>query len=392
MQVVSDAERRARLAVRHALAQPVADPLAAASAVVCLHATEPSSVYLSSRARCGASRADIDRALYSERTIVRQLAMRRTVFAFPRDVLPAVRGSAAARIAAQQAKQLAGIVVTNGIAEDGDAWVKQTSEATLALLHEGPATTAQLRKCVAALQERITPPERRGAAPTPVASRMITVLAAGGSVVRGMNNGGWKTSRPIWTVAEDWLGSPTVALTEAEGYAELVSRWLWAFGPGTEDDITWWLGAKKTAVRSALSDLGALAVQLEDGSPAWLHPDEVNEVPAVASWAALLPALDPTTMGWRGRDFYIDEHKVPLIYDRAGNGRPTAWWNGRIVGGWMQEDDGTVVVLPISPLPKNAIAALQKEAKDLTEWLNGDVIRSSMQSPLIDRALCKVIR
>lgn len=121
MQVVSDAERRARLAVRHALAQPVADPLAAASAVVCLHATEPSSVYLSSRARCGASRADIDRALYSERTIVRQLAMRRTVFAFPRDVLPAVRGSAAARIAAQQAKQLAGIVVTNGIAEDGDA-------------------------------------------------------------------------------------------------------------------------------------------------------------------------------------------------------------------------------------------------------------------------------
>ena len=183
-----------------------------------------------------------------------------------------------------------------------------------------------------------------------------------------------------------------MALPEPEGYADLISRWLWAFGPGTEDDMTWWLGATRTAVRRALSDLAAVPVLLEDGSPAWLHPDEVDEVPAVADWAALLPALDPTTMGWRGRDFYIDRGTVPFIYDRAGNGRPTAWWNGRIVGGWTQEDDGTVVVLPVSPLPKNAIAALQREARDLTEWLSGDVIRSSMQSPLIDGTVCPVIR
>ena len=318
--------------------------------------------------------------------------MRRTVFACPRDVLPAVLGSAAARVAAQQARQLARIIVADGIAEDGDAWVRRTCDATLALLREAPATTAQLRASLPALQERITPPERRGAARTPVASRILTVLGASGRVVRGLNDGGWKTSRPNWTVAEDWLGSPSVALPEPEGYAELVGRWLWAFGPGTEDDLTWWLGATKAAVRTALSAVGAVPVRLEDGSPAWLHPDDVDEVAAVADWAALLPALDPTAMGWRGRAFSIDEHHVPLIYDRAGNGRPTAWWNGRIVGGWTQEDDGTVVVLPVLPLPKTAIAAFRKEANDLTEWLNGDVIRSSMQSPLIDRTLYEVIR
>src|SRR4051812_5549427 len=94
VRTVTDAERRARLGVRHALAEPVPDVLSAARAVVCLHATEPSSVHLSARARCGASPAGVDAALYTERSLVKQLAMRRTVFAFPVDLLPAVRGSA----------------------------------------------------------------------------------------------------------------------------------------------------------------------------------------------------------------------------------------------------------------------------------------------------------
>ena len=78
---VDDDERRARLGVRHALAAPVADPLAAARAVTCLHATEPASVHLAAWARAGASVADVDHALYVDRSIVKQLAMRRTVFA-----------------------------------------------------------------------------------------------------------------------------------------------------------------------------------------------------------------------------------------------------------------------------------------------------------------------
>lgn len=46
IRTVTDAERRARLGIRHALSKRVSDPLAAAAAVVCLHATEPTSVYL----------------------------------------------------------------------------------------------------------------------------------------------------------------------------------------------------------------------------------------------------------------------------------------------------------------------------------------------------------
>ncbi len=133
MRVVSDDERRARLSVRHALAAEARAGSVdrAVGAATCLHATEPANVYLSAFARSGASRAEIDRALYEDRSLVRQLAMRRTVFAFPRDLLPAVWGSASARVAAQLTARLAKEVEANGLARDGGGWVRETCAAVL---------------------------------------------------------------------------------------------------------------------------------------------------------------------------------------------------------------------------------------------------------------------
>ena len=382
VRVVSDAERRARLGVRHGLAVPVASVEDAASAVVCLHATEPASVYLAAFARAGAARADVDRALYEGRTVVRQLAMRRTVFAFPRELVPAALGSASARVAAQLGARLAKEVEAGGIARDGAAWVRETGAAVLARVREQPATTAQLRAAVPALEARLTlSPGKAYGGEFPVAPRLLAALAAGGEILRGSNDAGWKVSRPVWTATEQWLGEPFAALGEPAGYAVLVGRWLERFGPGTEDDIAWWLGATKGAVRRALADVAAVPVALEDGRPAWLHPQDTGEVAAPGPWAALLPALDPTTMGWKERGFYLGEH-VSAIVDRNGNAGPTAWWDGRIVGGWTQREDGTVVLVPCEPLPRDAERALRDAAARLTAWLDGDVVRTIYQSPI----------
>jgi hypothetical protein len=73
-----------------------------------LHATEPATVYLSCWARVEALQiADVDRALFSDRSLVKQLAMRRTVFVFPRDLLPAAWGSASARVAGIERDRMA---------------------------------------------------------------------------------------------------------------------------------------------------------------------------------------------------------------------------------------------------------------------------------------------
>ena len=382
MRVVSDAERRTRLGVRHALADAVPDPEAAARAVVCLHATEPANVHLSAWARCAATRQEVDRALYVERTIVRQLAMRRTVFAFPADLLPAVRGSAAARVAAQQVPRLAKEVVAAGHTDDGVAWVHEACAAVLAAVREAPATTMQLRARIPLLEVRIGSEGDPWGGPVPVAPRVLTVLAASGAVVRGPNAAGWKTSRPEWTAVEDWLDPAPEPLGEAEGYADLVARWLLRFGPGTEDDVVWWLGATKGAVRRALADVGAVRVELEDGTAAYLHPDDTDEVAQPAPWGALLPSLDPTTMGWKGRGFYLAGHREQ-VFDRNGNGGQTAWWEGRIVGCWTQRPDGSVVVLPLEDLPSRAVEALDQHAARLSAWLDGDVVRSIYAAPVV---------
>jgi hypothetical protein len=56
-------------------------------------------------------------------------------------------------------------------------------------------------------------------------------------------------------------------------------------------------GATVAAVRRALADLHAVAIDLE-GQTGYLLPDDLEPVGPVEPWAALLPPLDPTTMGW----------------------------------------------------------------------------------------------
>ncbi len=91
---LSDADRRRRLAVRQGLAQRLDTVVAATRAMTVLHATEAATVHLALWARVdGVSVAAVDRALYDDRSIVKQLAMRRTLFAFPRDLLPAAWGA-----------------------------------------------------------------------------------------------------------------------------------------------------------------------------------------------------------------------------------------------------------------------------------------------------------
>lgn len=373
VRTVSVEERRARIGRRHALAGScrVDTPLAAAEAMVVLHATEPASVHLAAWARCHEVTVDdVEAALHDDRTLVRQVAMRGTVFAFPRELLPAAWGSAAARFGRPFRTRLATDVERSGVTDDGEAWLTAAADAVLARLADGrERSVTELRAEVPEVDVKVPRGSGTWAQETSLAPLLATVLGVEGRIVRGRNGGAWTVSRPRWTPTAAWLGEVPDALDERAGYAELVSRWLRRFGPGTVEDVQWWLGGTKGAVRTALGDLDAVEVALDDGT-GWLLRDDLDVVESPEPWVALLPVLDPTVMGWKQRYFYLGGHG-PRLFDSVGNAGTTAWADGRIVGCWVQDDAERVRVVLLEDVPAAVRRALDDEAARLTAWLDG---------------------
>lgn len=391
MHRISDEERRARLAVRHALAPAYAatGAVEATRAMTVLHATEPATVYLSLRARVpGLTIADVDHLLYDDRALVKQLAMRRTLFVFPRDLLPAAWGSASRRVAGQLGARLAKEAEQGGLTDDGAAWLQAARHAVIERLAGGEELGAQqLREELPQLAGRVelAAGKAYGGA-FPIAPRVLTQLGVEGLIVRGRNDSHWRVSRPRWVAMSHWLGGePADPWAERAGYAELARRWLRSFGPGTADDLQWWLGSTKGAVAAALADVGAVRVQLDDGDTGWVLAHDVAPVPDPGPWAALLPVLDPTLMGWKARSFFLGPHG-PAVFDRNGNAGTTAWWGGRVVGCWVQDGAGVVRVALLEDVGRTGRRALDVEADRLTAWLAGERVGTVYPSPAMKAA------
>ncbi len=351
--------------------------------MVCLHGTDPTTVYLSALARVdGMTTSDLERALYVDRSLVKHLAMRRTLFVFPRALLGFAQAGASDRIADGERRRLIREVERAGLHRNGERWLAEASKQVLAVLAKGrEATSSELRDEIPLLEGTLTYGEGKSwGGQVSVGPRVLTTLSAAGLIVRASNEGGWTTSRPRWAAMESWLGEGLAPPAEAEGLARLVECWLRVFGPGTAADIKWWLGSTVAAVRRALAGLGAVDVQL-DGQTGYLLPDDLEGTDPVQPWAALLPPLDPTTMGWYERDWYLGPYKAQL-FDSTGNAGPTAWWDGRIVGGWRQSDTGEVALQVLEDVGSEGRHALEHEAARVSEWLGGTRVLPRFPSPL----------
>jgi hypothetical protein len=216
-------------------------------------------------------------------------------------------------------------------------------------------------------------------------------LAVEGRIVRGRPRGSWLSNQYRWTPMTRWLGTPLAELPAAHAQAALVRRWLARFGPGTETDIRWWTGWTLRETRAAIAATGALTVELEDGAPAYVLPDDLEAGPTPGPWVALLPTLDPTTMGWYARDWYLGPHRAAL-FDSAGNAGPTIWADGRIVGGWAVLPSGNVATRLLEDAGREASDAIEAERARLTAWLAGTGVVPRFATPLAKELVAEVAR
>jgi hypothetical protein len=389
MHRVSVAERRRRLAVRHALADGRSATVAAdiARRLVALHATDPATVFLALRARIPAqvTAADIEHALYERRDLVRMLAMRRTVFVVPAESVPVIQVSTADRIAADQRSLLIKLLRQAAVG-DPEPWLSDVEESVLRVLAGlgGTATAAELSAAEPRLKTSVVLAEGKSYEARPaITSRVLLVLAAQGRIIRGRPVGSWLSQQYRWVLAEHWLAErrlPARAqLDAAAARTELTRQWLTAFGPAPISDLKWWTGWSVAQVRQAVASVGAVEVDLGENTGVALQ-DDLGSTPDPGPCVSLLPALDPTVMGWSDRSWFLGPHATAL-FDVNGNAGPTVWLGGRVVGGWAQRPNGEIAVRLLEDVGTDADAAIRAEADRLAAWLGGVRIIPRFRTP-----------
>ncbi|MBC9719011.1 AlkZ family DNA glycosylase [Streptomyces sp. TRM66268-LWL] len=381
---VTPADRRARLAVRHLLhpAARAGRTEDVAEALVGLHATDAATVTLSACARLAVpAPADVDRALYEDRTLLRMHCMRRTLFVVPAELVPVFFHAAPKAMAERERATLLRHLAAADPARD-DRWLDDTAAKALTVLAGlGEASAPELTEAVPELQTTITlSPGKHYASTLRIGGELLRLLAMEGKVRRGRPVGGWTSSRFRYHPAP---GLPH--LDPADAQADLVRRWLAAYGPGTEADLKWWTGWSLREVRRALERIAPEQVDLGEAGPGWdLDPRTPDEV---TPWAAFLPGLDPATMGWRHRDFSLDPDHRPLLFDTAGNGGPTIWLDGRIVGTWAQRPTGEVVRRLFTDPGADGAALVDDAQNGLQTLLDQGELRVNFPAPLTKELL-----
>jgi hypothetical protein len=209
VRTISVQQRRQLMVRRHHLAGEAGGPETVTRAVIALHATDPASVYLSVLARSsGPTLPDVAQALYERRSLVRWMAMRRTLFVFRPEDVPLVQAAVSTPLAAVLRKRLISTLERNGteppVAGNLADWLDiLASRVEHVLRTRGAATGAELSTGEPLLRTAIpvrAPSDRL----QNVTTSLLTWMSAEGRLVRSIPTGAWTSRTHRWGHASQW--------------------------------------------------------------------------------------------------------------------------------------------------------------------------------------------
>ncbi len=401
----SDEHRRTRLTQR---LLPTHDDRPATVAdmarrLVGLHASDPVTVYLTLAARLPHLSVDeIFRQLHDGSTI-RHHAMRRTLWVFDRETAALAHASSTRKFGAAEHRRF--IKFLDGLNDEPDLerpegvdwpdkpeeWIERAKSAVLEELADGPLPTRELGQRLPRFRVLLDlSPGKNYSATVSALNRVLMLMGFDATITRMEPAGGsWINSHYTWMrtdqISDTVIDRPDLDARTAQRH--MVLRYLEGYGPATEEDVRWWTGWTATATRRALE--AATEVTL-DGGAGYVHPAHVDPpVDGPGSSVALLPALDPATMGWKQRDWYLDPALASKLFDTNGNGGPTIWIDGRIVGGWVQRPDGEIAwrLLDNDHDLGDRVPAIEQEVARLRDFLGDSRFKVRFPTPLVKELL-----
>jgi hypothetical protein len=165
--------------------------------------------------------------------------------------------------------------------------------------------------------------------------------------------------------AEAWLARPYEPVDK--GLAQLMRRYLAAWGPATASDAAAWTGLKVNELREAFEEVGTRRFRDEQGRQLYDVPRAPLPPADTPVPVRLLPRFDNTILSHADRTRVIaDEHRKRVI--RAGEVDPVVLVDGFVVGRWRRKN-GRVVVEWFSDVTRTARSEVDDEARRLEAFL-----------------------
>jgi uncharacterized protein YcaQ len=304
------------------------------------------------------TRDDIRRALWDTREIVKTSAMRLTLHLIPaRDLamyIAAVKPMAMGTLQRWHAR-------IGAKAHHVQAMVETVVES----LDDGPRTQQEL---IARAKKKAGKGVRAWLDHAWSAVRPAVIE---GLIVYGPPRGAEAT----FVRADTWLGrQPMPGVDEAQ--AELLRRFLSAFGPATPHDFAKWSGIKtsdaKRLVEAGGDELAAVSV---DGAPGWILRKDVaaltrSELDPDA--LTLLGAFDSFLLAHATKEHLVDARFYKRVYRPQGWISPVVLRGGTIIGVWFPETAGKTTTLGVELFGRATPAirrAIERDAEQMSTFL-----------------------
>ena len=345
----------ARRMARHALAAPATDlgPAGVAGVLCGAHAQVLSAAELSiGRRIAGATRTDVQRALWVERTLVKTFGPRGTIHLLPAADLPIWTGALSALPSSVPAHP------------EGVRFTPEQADEDIAAIGDVLAgTELTVDELTEALADRAGP---WAVEPTMAAFqgmwprwRQLTSTAAH----RGMLCFGPDRGRKVtYTHPRRWLPGFRPAGGDA-ALRTLVTRYLYAYGPATPQHFAQWLNI---APRYAAGLFGTLAGELErvhiDGMPGWAVAGDTGAPSRPHRGIRLLPYFDSYVVAGQPRERLYPGAAGARTLTPAGQAGnyPVLLVDGVVGGVWHQRRSGRRLAVTVEPLRELTAAQLRQ--------------------------------
>ncbi|MGZ0150240.1 winged helix DNA-binding domain-containing protein [Kribbella sp. WER1] len=175
------------------------------------------------------------------------------------------------------------------------------------------------------------------------------------------------TANSRFTPAEEWIGEK---LHQQAEVAELVTRYLQAFGPATPADFQTWSGLQKA--KPLFDELDLETFQDESGKTLYDVPDAPRPEADTPAPVRFLPEFDNLLLSHAKRERIIADEYKPAVFTKNLRVKATYTVDGFVAGLWTSELKRGVATLTLTPFGKTlkkTQAELEREGSGLLRFL-----------------------